>query len=357
MTLVLSAALLFVLEPMFAKMVLPLLGGSPAVWTTAVLFFQAVLLAGYAFAHWSVGLLGVRRQASLHLGLMALALILLPIALPAGWAPPATGSPVLWLLGLLAVAVGLPFFVVSTMGPLLQRWFSATDHPAASDPYFLFRASNAGSLLGLLAYPILIEPRLALPAQARAWSIGYMLLVALTVICAVVLWRSRRADAVPAPRTTTLQDKPSWARRAKWVLYAFVPSSLMLGVTAFLTADIAPVPLLWLAPLGLYLLSFVVVFSPRYGRFRGAIERAFPILALVALLTMWILATERSLWFLLLLHLTVFTVAALAYHGRLAADRPAPVRLTEFYLWIGLGGLLGGVANAFLAPIAFDTLL
>src|SRR5262245_24821715 len=189
-----SAFLLFFLEPMFARMVLPKLGGSPAVWNTALVFYQVTLLAGYGYVHWTTTRLGVRRQAVVHLLVMLAALVALPIAIPHGWQPPASDNPIPWLLGLLTVAVGLPLFVVSTTGPLMQRWFAATSHRHASDPYFLYAASNFGSLVGLLSYPILWEPRLRLADQSRLWSWGYVVLVLVALGCAILVRRSIRAN-------------------------------------------------------------------------------------------------------------------------------------------------------------------
>src|SRR5437016_6115733 len=257
-TIFLTASLLFVVQPMFAKMVLPLLGGSPAVWNTCLVFYQAALLAGYLYAHATTSWLGVRRQAALHVGLVLLPLLLLPIGIPSGWTPPAAASPIPWLLALLAVAVGLPFFVVSTTSTLLQKWFAGTGHPSAGDPYFLYAASNLGSMLGLLGYPVLLEPRLRLAEQSRLWSGGYLLLLVFTLACAMLLWRSpvpALADP-PRGRLTGLAAR----RRLRWVLLALVPSSLMLSVTTFISADVEAIPLLWVIPLAIYLLTFVLVF-------------------------------------------------------------------------------------------------
>src|SRR5918998_632989 len=193
-TLFLSAGLMFLVQPMFAKFILPLFGSTPAVWNASMLFFQTTLLAGYLYAHESTRRLGVRRQAALHVGVLLLPLLVLPLGVPDDWIPPASANPVLALLGLLVVAVGLPFFVVSTTAPLLQRWLSATDHPAAADPYFLYRASNLGSVLGLLGYPLAVEPSMRLAEQGRLWSAGYGLLVLLVLACAAVVWRSPRGS-------------------------------------------------------------------------------------------------------------------------------------------------------------------
>jgi predicted membrane-bound spermidine synthase len=200
-TLFLSAALLFAVQPMVAKMILPLLGGAPATWITSMLFFQSALLAGYAYAHWSTRWLRPRPQTPVHAGLLALSLLALPVALPRGWAP-TSAHPVAWLLLVLVVTVGLPFFVVSATGPLLQRWFTSTAHASAQDPYFLYRSSNLGSMLALLAYPAVIEPRLRLADQARVWAVAYVGLAALTGVCALVRWRA------PVPRSSTAMIRP-----------------------------------------------------------------------------------------------------------------------------------------------------
>ena len=259
-----SALLLFIVEPMFARMILPLLGGSPSVWNTAVVFYQAMLLFGYIYAHAATKWLGVRRQAALHIVLLLLPLLVLPIGIPAGWVPPTQANPAPWLLALLLVAVGLPFFVVSASSPLLQTWFAATRHRAAADPYFLYAASNVGSMLALLAYPLLIEPTLGLREQSWIWAGGYLLLAVLIGICALLVRRApAAAPAQPAVAALPTVERLSLRRRARWVLLAFVPSSLMLSVTTYLSTNIAPIPLLWVIPLALYLLTFILVFMRR----------------------------------------------------------------------------------------------
>jgi hypothetical protein len=357
-TLFATSALLFLVEPMFTKLIVPLLGSSPSVWNTAVLFFQAVLLAGYAYAHFTTKWLGVRRQAMLHVAVLLLPLLFLPLGIPHGWNPPSQGTPVLWLLGLLAVTVGPPFFVVSSAGPLLQRWFASASHARSSDPYFLYRASNLGSAVALVAYPALVEPGLRLHEQTSLWSLGYSGVVALTVGCAAFVWSSPRASTgMAVSRANDLHDRsgrPTSVDRLRWVTLSFVPVSLMLGVTSYLTADITPIPLLWVIPLVIYLLSFVLTFSPRFPKALPWVGRAFPIVALPTVLTI-VLKGGRPFWLLMVLHLLTFLLAALVSHGRLAQSRPAAQFLTEFYLWIAVGGVLGGVFNALIAPVVFDS--
>jgi hypothetical protein len=358
-TLMLSAGLVFLVQPMFARFALPLLGGAPAVWTTAMLFFQTVLLLSYMYAHWSIGRFGVRRQAALHLALAASALILLPIGIPDGWMPPTTGSPVPWLLAMMLVSVGLPFFVVSATAPLLQSWLADTDHPDAADPYFLYRASNIGSAAGLLSYPLVVESRLTLDGQSWLWSAGYAVLMLLLMACAAVLWRSRRplADAARSAIDAVALPAIAAGRRARWVGLAFVPSSLMLAVTATLTTNLAPIPLLWVLPLSLYLLSFVLVFSRGEGGgpfHRAALWTVPP--ALVVTAGVSVLGYNEPLLLIGGIYLAAFLIVALTCHGELAADRPPARQLTQFYAYVALGGALGGLFNVVIAPTIFNSL-
>lgn len=355
-TMLLSASLLFIVQPLFARMVLPLLGGAPQVWNTAMVFYQGMLLMGYLYAHLGTARLGVRQQAALHTVLLLVPFLVLPIGLPAGWMPPTESSPIPWLLASLLVAVGLPFFVVSATSPLLQRWFARTEHPAAHDPYFLYAASNLGSILGLLSYPFLLEPTLRLAEQSNLWAAGYGILVALMLACAVMVWRSR-TPTPPVPQRTdafsvSRDGEITASRRLRWILWAFVPSSLMLSVTTYITTDIAAVPLLWIIPLTLYLLTFVLAFARKPLLRHGTVMRAFRLLLLMLIYMFFLEATH--LW-LAPFHLITFFAVAWASHSALAQDRPRPEYLTEFYLWISVGGALGGIFNTLLAPILFNS--
>jgi SAM-dependent methyltransferase len=357
-----GAALVFLVQPMVAKMVLPVLGGSPAVWNTALVFFQGMLLAGYTYAHFSYRWLGAGRQPAVHLVVLLLPLLALPLALP-DWSAPATGVP-LWLLGVLAVAAGAPYFAVATAGPLLQRWFSATSDPDAGDPYFLYATGNAGSLAGLLAYPFLVEPLLAVGWQSRVWTVGYLLFLALAAACAWVVLRSRPDSAtapVPGPRTgpppaTAAGPGLSAVTRLRWVGLAFIPSSLLLGVTTYVTTDVAAVPLLWVVPLALYLATFILAFARRGWRVAAWFRRWLPVAVLPALAAVS-LHMERPVLPLIGVHLAALFAVGAACHSRLAEERPPVERLTEFYLLISLGGVLGGAFNALLAPVLFDSLV
>src|SRR5262245_52227918 len=357
-TIFVSAALLFAVEPMIAKMLLPVLGGTPAVWNTCMVFFQTALLAGYGYAL-IVSRWPIRRQLVVQVFLLTLGLISLPLGLSAYWvnAVPATGNPSLWLLACLAATVGLPFFIISSNGPLLQKWFSYSDVSIANDPYFLYSASNAGSLLALLAYPALLEPFLTLRVQSRAWAGVYLLLLALVVVCAMRLWRTAansKRSIVEEPNHQ--QEKLTNKRRGHWLLLAFVPSSLMLGVTNYITTDITSAPLLWIIPLALYLLTLIFAFARR-----PVFSARLPVLILpgatLVLLLFHLSATALDARSLILFHLLYFFVAALMCHSRLASDRPGTKYLAEYYVWFSLGGVLGGVFNALIAPIIFTSII
>jgi hypothetical protein len=350
-----SAALLFVLEPMVGKSLLPLLGSTPEVWNTTVLFFQAALLAGYGFSHATTRRLRPRAQALLQVALLVIAAVSLPVTIARGAHPPASSNPTPWLLGTLLVTAGLPFFALAANGPTLQRWLATTQHRAGRDPYFLFAASNSGSLLGLLAYPLLLEPLLTLHDQSRAWAVGYGLAGLLVAGCAIALWlRPANRIELEAERRRVL----GWRDRGRWLALAAVPSSLMLGTTTYLTRDLTPIPLLWVVPLALYLSTFVAAFAP-WARPERLVQIARLALAPVAILLVYTLAigAQKPLALLLPLHLLGLTVAALMCHARLAADRPPPSGLTEFYLWVAAGGVLGGVFNAIVAPVVLPTLI
>ncbi len=349
-TMLLSAALLFVVQPMVAKMLLPSLGGSSAVWTSCMLFFQALLLGGYAYAHAGARWLAPRRQALVHLALMLAAIVVLPITIEHA-AISEDVSPVVWLLTTLLLAVGLPFFVVSASAPLLQHWFAQTDHKDAGDPYHLYAASNIGSMVSLLGYPFLIEPQIGVRAQSMAWAFGFGGLILATGVCAWVMYRFDDAGVKPEPAKRVQID---WKRRGKWLVYGFIPSSLMLGATQYLTTDIAAVPLFWVVPLAIYLLTFILVFSQRNLRPPQNVERAIPALTL---LVMALSMVKIPMWIVIGAHLVLFFLIATHYHGRLADDRPQVEALTEFYLVMSLGGALGGLFNALIAPTVFDRLI
>jgi spermidine synthase len=351
-----SAALLFWVQPLVAKMLLPLLGGAPSVWNTCMVFFQALLLAGYAYALLLSQRLSLRNQAVLHALLLLAAGLVLPFTLsPRVLASvPTQSSPIGWLLLTLLVTVGPPFLLLSATAPLLQRWFSHSTHKAARDPYFLYAVSNAGSMLALLGFPFLLEPAFAVRTQSWIWAVGYVVLVVLVISCAILL-NGRKAAPT---RAAIAADEPvvivESAQRFEWVLLAFVPSTLMLGVTTFIATDVASVPLIWIVPLALYLLTFIIAFGNKQFIKLPVTSMLFPSVLLV-LGAFVILSPPVSVWVTISLHLLVFFLAALVSHQRLAQSRPHVSKLPEYFLWIAVGGVLGGIFNALLAPLLLST--
>ena len=300
--------------------------------------------------------LGPRWQAVLHLALLGLAWIALPIRAAEGWLPPTTTFPAPWLWMLLAVSLGLPFLAVSASAPMLQTWFAQTRRPAGRDPYFLYAASNLGSLLALLAYPLVIEANLTLVRQSGAWAIGYGLLTVLIAACALRLWRTLFRTSPISPAGPV--DPISMRRRLRWLALSLVPSSLLLGVTTYISDEVTPMPFLWVVPLALYLLTFVLVFAPRPILPLRWMVRVQPVLIFVVAATL--LCNAAGLQEVVLfgsMHLVTFFVTAMVCHGQLAADRPAPSQLTEFYLWMSLGGVVGGSFSALVAPVVFSSVL
>jgi hypothetical protein len=352
-TIFLSAALLFAVQPMFTKMVLPRLGGSPAVWSVAMVFFQALLLAGYAYAHVLTRFLPGRTAVLVQVGVMAIAVLTLPLAIRAGWGrPPQTGEA-FWLIGLFAVSIGLPFFALSANGPLIQAWFARTDHPSASNPYFLYAASNIGSFLALLAYPVLIEPFIRLGDQTWAWSGGFILLILLVAASGAMLWRMPDRPQADAAADAAAAAPPTLRDALTWMALAAVPSGLLVAVTAHISTDVAAVPLLWVVPLALYLLTFVIVFSTR-----PAIPHWLAVMAqpafVAALICVIVLEVTDSIVIQASAHILAFFVAALVCHGELARRRPAPRHLTAFYMWMSAGGMIGGLSAGLIAPYVFS---
>jgi len=361
-----SAALLFMVQPMFTKMVLPRFGGAPSVWSVAIVFFQTTLLAGYAFAHLLTRYLPGWRSVFVQLAVMLAAVTLLPLAIAVGWErPPAVGEA-FWLIGLFTVSIGLPFFALAANSPLLQAWFAGTRHPAAEDPYFLYAASNMGSLLALVAYPVAFEPFMRLTDQAKLWSVGFYVLIVMIAVCGVLAWRFSDRVSGTATNDAVGLMPPTWREAARWIGLAAVPSGLLVAVTAHISTDVAAVPLLWVLPLALYLLTFVIVFSRRPiipHRLVLAVQPLF-LIALVAALLFnkpegpfihtLIIRPLNTIVGVVVLHLAVFFVCALMCHGELARTRPAPKFLTSFYFWIAVGGVIGGVAVGLIAPHAFN---
>ncbi|KGN32359.1 hypothetical protein N802_18515 [Knoellia sinensis KCTC 19936] len=365
-----GAALLFVVQPLIARMLLPAYGGSATVWSTSSLFFQVLLLLGYLYSHVATRRLGSRWQPPVHLLVLLAPLVVLPVALPADAVPDIETSPVLWLLRTLTLLIGLPFVVISTSGPLLQRWYSWSGGPRADDPYFLFAASNVGSFVGLLAYPFVVEPWLTVDQQRIAWSTGFVLFALLTAACAVVTrtrTRVQGAAAIPtspidgaagaelALKVKTKADGGRTSRRrlVRWTALSFLPSALMLAVTSHISTDVAAIPLLWVVPLAIYLATFVLAFARTSRAISPGVDRWAVVATLVAAAT-YPLKGTAPVWIVIPVLLALLALVAFAAHARLAADRPDVDRLTGFYLATSIGGALGGVLNGLLAPMLFD---
>ncbi|MES2294150.1 MAG: fused MFS/spermidine synthase [Pseudomonadota bacterium] len=353
----LSAFLLFWVQPLFSKMVLPFLGGSPSVWNTAMMFFQIMLLAGYGYAHQLTRRIGALKwQLLIHGAVVVGGLLFLPFAVSHALTPPTSGSPIFWLVGLLAVSVGWPFFALSASAPLLQAWFARSGHRHSGDPYFLYVASNSGSLLALLAFPILLEPAMTLVGQGKAWAWGYAALFLVLIAAGLVLLRANeRANPLPPP-PRSVTAAAGWGLRLTWILLAFIPSSLLLGVTTYITTDIASAPLLWVIPLALYLLSFIIAFSrhewlkPKWTLKAQAI--GILVVSIMVLLAL-VFSKAGSVVVIITAHLLTFFVTAVICHTELARRRPSIDGLTAFYFCMSIGGALGGIFNALLAPVIF----
>jgi hypothetical protein len=348
-TIFVSAFLLFAVQPLIAKLILPWFGGSAAVWTTCLLFFQILLLGGYAYAHWVSGR-PAKQQAWIHSALLAASVLSLPILPSTHWKPSGSGSPLWGILGLLAVTVGAPYFLLASTGPLVQSWYSRAR--ASALPWRFFAISNAGSMAGLLSYPFLIEPWLPNRLQAWGWSICYL---GFAVACASLAFYSRNA-VEPAHAVSKAEPLPGWPTRILWAVLASSTSALLLAGTGHITQNIAPIPLLWVLPLSLYLLSFILCFdSNRWYR-----RRIFAFLAAIALLVLAGAISGQlpieNVRATVVVFSTALFVLFMVCHGELARLRPVPAHLTTYYLMISAGGAAGGALVAVAAPLLFNGL-
>src|SRR4051794_32716553 len=353
----LSAALLFAVQPMFTKMVLPKLGGTPSVWSVAMVFFQAMLLAGYAYAHVLTSYLPGKRAVLVHLGVMAAATLFLPLSIASWWGnPPADATAAIWLLGLFAVSIGLPFFALSANGPLLQAWFARTDHPAAADPYFLYAASNVGSFLALISYPFAVEPLTTLGQQRWTWALFFVVLIALIACCGMLMLRSPRSAQALAVEAEAAAPAPTSRDAVRWVILAAIPSALLISVTAHISTDVAAAPFMWVIPLALYLVTFVIVFQSRPilpHKWMVAIEPLF----IVALTGVMVFEIRQYMFSILAFYVVAFFVITIVCHGELSRARPPARHLTAFYMWMSAGGVIGGIFAGLIAPNIFHSVV
>jgi spermidine synthase len=345
---------------MIARMILPVLGGSAAVWTTCVVFFQVMLLAGYGYAHVIATMRPSWKQYVVHAAILIAGFVVLPLGFSAGSGTPAQ-APAAWVFWHLLLVAGLPFFAVSATAPLVQKWVSQTRLAWADDPYFLYGVSNAGSLLALAAYPTIIEPRFGVSQQSLMWRYAYVVLVVLLALSLVALSRlMARSDAEPVPRAaTSRRTAPAWRSRLGWLAAAFVPSALMLAVTSHITVNLGSFPFLWVAPLGLYLLTFVLAFARKVRIPTTVVSTIATVVvaALFAIATAGVAVRSSQLRWMIGAHLLLLFAAALLCHSFLADRRPQAKHLTDFYVFVALGGVLGGVFTGLIAPSVFTTVL
>ena len=354
-TLLLSSFLLFLVQPMVGRMLLPSLGGTPAVWNGCMLFFQATLLAGYAWAHYGPRRLGTRNHLLIHLSMLGVVCLILPIQLWSGWSVPVDGNPMGWLLGQLLLCVGAPFFVVSSNAPLLQRWFSISgDDGDNNEPWFLYAISNVGSLAALIGYPLVFERWFGLTDQGLFWMGGFLTLVILFAACAwQVLKRPTTADSAGKKADHQPAVPIAWKPRLHYIALAAIPSSLMLGVTTVVSTEVGSFPLMWSIPLALYLMTFVFVFARRQLIPHTWMIRLMPLMLLLMPM-MAIADMGHNPMVMIGVHFATFFVVSMVCHGELSRLRPDVSQLTEFYLLMSIGGVVGGIVNSLLAPMLFS---
>ena len=363
LTTLLSAVLLFSIQPMFARMVLPVLGGSPSVWAVALAFFQGALLAGYCYAHGLMRLLPAKQTGFVHLAFCMIAFLALPIALPVGWQEPPQGDAYLWQFGLFAVAIGLPFMAVAANAPLLQAWFARAGHAQSADPYFLYAASNLGSFFALLGYPLLLEPLFGVSALSGFWVVGYVGLVVGIATCFAIVWKRQAANGAAPIEAASDNDelahvRPNWQNRLTWIGLAMVPSALLTAFTTHIATDVASAPLIWVIPLALYLLTFVLVF--RDSATTNDDDSSIDLIGWLHVISVFLVFVQLSQkwvggWFITSsLGFIAFVSATFISHRTLYESRPNARSLTEFYLWMSFGGVLGGLFAALVAPKIFS---
>jgi len=361
-TIFLSASLIFLVQPMFARMALPVLGGTPAVWNVSLVCFQAALLAGYIYAHLLVKLNNVLHETLVHGVVLLAAALVLPFGLTDALGAPDLSSPTLWLIGVFALSIAPPFAAISATAPLIQSWYSRSGRHDAADPYHLYASSNVGSLIGLVTYPVIMEPLLPVADQTLSWSLGYALLALALISCGALAWNTGGGAVATSTVTVDgtsdddMSDRALLWQRLKWLGLAFIPSSLLVGSTTHIATDVASAPFLWAPPLMIYIGSFIIVFSSAGP---GALSTSTRLLPIAIGLVLLCLNLPSTLPIALVfgVDLVALALAAIVCHGVMAATRPPARRLTEFYLIMSFGGVLGGAFNALIAPVIFSSAL
>ena len=359
LTIFLSAGLVFLVQPMFAKMALPVLGGSSSVWNVSLVCFQAALLSGYIYAHLLVKLNNVLFETIIHGVFLLLAALILPFGLTDALGVPDPASPTMWLIGVFMLSIAPAFAVISATAPLIQSWYSRSGRHDAADPYHLYAASNVGSLIGLMAYPIIMEPLLSLASQTMSWSLGYGVLAIGLTACGLLAWKTgsnKPATSASVADVEVDETENKTLQRLKWLALAFIPSSLLIGTTTHIVTDVASAPFLWAPPLMIYIASFIVVFSSAREKSLQASTLILPFIVAAVLGLMFVpQLSSISIMLVLGLDLAALAAASIVCHGMMAEMRPQASRLTEFYLLMSLGGVLGGAFNALLAPVIFNS--
>lgn len=350
LTIFTSAFLLFFVQPMYAKIIIPAFGGTAAVWTTCMLFFQVTLVLGYCYSHFIPKYFSTKYQVLLQISLLIFGLTFLPFETKLDSID--TSSPIFDLFRSALFSIGFPFFILSTSTPLLQKWFSNTNHSRRHNPYFLYAASNLGSLFALLVYPLYFERNFGVNLQLFQWHYLYLSLVVLVTMCSYFVIKNQ--DSIDLPEGV-LDARPSASQKIRWVILAFVPSSLMLGLTSYVTTDIAPVSLFWVVPLAFYLLSFVIVFAEGFSLSEKVM--GLVIFSLIILLVLTNSGYFQNKELFILINLVLFFALSIYFHHHIAASKPKVQYLTEFYIWLSVGGMAGGIFNSLIAPVIFKLIL
>jgi SAM-dependent methyltransferase len=357
LTVFVGSFLLFMVQPLAGKLILPYLGGAPSVWTACMLFFQTILLFGYLYAAQAIKKVGCEKQSILHILLLVMGFVFLPLSIDFSGIDSAVHQPVTWMLSKLLVSIGFLFFVVSANAPMIQRWYSTIGQKDSDDPYFLYAASNVGSLIALLGYPLVMEPNFRVTDAREIWSVGYLVLTVLVLICSFIVWKGKGTEAVEnVEEVAKDRTVPSALDRLKWVFWAFIPNSCMLAVTMHISTDVASIPLMWVVPLAIFLVTFILVFAKTdFWRELDWDSYLAPFGGVFAIL--YFLDFSKPAWLAIGVYFILLFLVCMSFHSRLAKNRPASEYLNSFFVWMSVGGIFGGIFNSIVAPLLFNTQL